>query len=128
MSLLTFQLVERRFYYKLFVQLRSISSRVFPLVSGIILMVNIKRRIALNANSQKVWPAPIFSNKTGVNCEISHTPIHNTMMERDIATPLFFVGNISDIKTQGIGPREVLKHPTKPKIRISNQGPEVDPV
>ena len=58
---------------------------------------------------------------------MNQTPIHNTIIERDIAIPLVLVGKISEIKTQGIGPNEVPKQPTNPKIKIKTQGPVVSP-
>ena len=39
--------------------------------------------------------------------------------------PLIFVGKISDMITQGIGPKEAAKQATKPRMKINSHGPEL---
>lgn len=58
---------------------------------------------------QKVMAPPINFSINGVNWVISTTPIHRTTVAKDIAIPRVLVGKISEIITQGIGPKEDAK-------------------
>jgi hypothetical protein len=57
-------------------------------------------------NIQNVTAPPSFSSITGVSWVINTTPIQRINVANDIANPLVFVGNISDMITHGIGPKE----------------------
>ena len=65
-----------------------------------------------------MWP----SNSTGVICVTNTTDSHNMTMLNDMATPLVFVGNISEMITHGIGPTEAEKLAIKPRMKISKSG------
>jgi hypothetical protein len=49
------------------------------------------------------------------------------MVAKDIAKPLIFVGNISEISTHGIGPSEEEKLAMKPNMKINVQILELRP-
>lgn len=79
--------------------------------------------MALAINSQKVYDGPRSLNSTGVNCDMSITPTHSTITHMDMATPRTFVGKISEMITQGIGPNDDAKQATNPNIKMSSHGP-----
>src|SRR5690606_22079803 len=79
--------------------------------------------IAFTINIQKVNAPPMFCNKMGVSWVIKTTPVQRTTVQNDMATPRILVGNISEMITQGIGPKEVAKQAMKPRIKIKSQGP-----
>ena len=85
------------------------SSNVFCLVSGINFQVKYNKIKVFTINIEKVGAPPKFLSMIGVSCVISTTPIHNTTVANDMAIPLVLVGNISEIITHGIGPREDAK-------------------
>lgn len=104
--------------YFYFFQLSSISSNVFCLVSGIHILVNNQSSTALNINMRNVWEPALANtsgsllvtrNNIGVKYDIRNVPTHSTIVQIDIATPRVFVGNISDIITHGIGPKDAAK-------------------
>ena len=94
------------------------------MVSGILKYVKRINRMALKAKIQKVVAPPAFSNKTGVNCVISTTPIHRVKVAKDMAIPRVLVGNISEMITQGIGPRDEAKLAMNPSIKRRSRKPE----
>ena len=70
----------------------SISSRVFPFVSGIIFQPIQMVGIQKSAKIQNVNAGPRLSSESGINCPIVAVPIQTAMVAMDMALPRMLVG------------------------------------